>query len=283
MAASAGPDPARTWVRNADPDDDYLPPVQPPTPAGQVSGHLEDDEGVGPEAVAWAEYLAKPEQRRSRERHWREGQTVEVRDRTGRVRRITATFTREDYQPPIARPAGVRPVQTIPSQAVTSRPRPTIAPESDWPVEADEWGELRPVPPWEFDPDEHEHGVDESLLTSEDLATEERWSHLDEDFDYFDDDDLDDRPLWMKELKEVAGDENGDVHRDCPDVDDAPNVPSTIEVIEAVASCQNPNGCTGPVKAKGRCGPCLEYQRTHHAEERTVRLINRAKRRGSTS
>lgn len=46
--------------------------------------------------------------------------------------------------------------------------------------------------------------------------------------------------------------------------------------------CGNPNGrCEGIVKAKGRCGPCLEYLRTppHRGVERPARLLNRSRRR----
>ena len=46
--------------------------------------------------------------------------------------------------------------------------------------------------------------------------------------------------------------------------------------------CENPNGhCEGIVKAKGRCGPCLEYLRTppHRGVERPARLLNRSRRR----
>jgi len=47
----------------------------------------------------------------------------------------------------------------------------------------------------------------------------------------------------------------------------------------AGALCGNPAGCVQPVKAKGRCGPCLEYRRTHKGQERPKKLINRLTRR----
>ena len=111
MAVPGRSDPARTWIRKVAPDDDYLPPVEPPPRTGQVSGHLDDDEGVGPEAVAWAEDLARPEQRRSREHGSRLGQRVKVRGRNGRVQQVQATLTKEECRRRLPRPPVCAPIR----------------------------------------------------------------------------------------------------------------------------------------------------------------------------
>lgn len=111
MAAERRSDPAAVWIRKVAPDDDYLPPVEPSTPKWQVCGHLDGDEGVGPEAVYWAEKSVRPEQRRSRQRSWRVGKRLSVKAGDGKYRLVEATWTSEDYEEPAAPPAGVRPEQ----------------------------------------------------------------------------------------------------------------------------------------------------------------------------
>jgi hypothetical protein len=48
---------------------------------------------------------------------------------------------------------------------------------------------------------------------------------------------------------------------------------------DSTETCQNPNGCSGTIKAKDRCGACYEYRRSHKGAERPARDINRARGR----
>jgi hypothetical protein len=304
MTAERRSDQAAVWVRKVAPDDDYLPPVEPSTPKWQVCGHLDDDEGVGPEAVYWAEKSVRPEQRRSRQRSWRIGQRLRVKAGNGKYRLVEVTWTSEDYEEPGAPPAGARPEQTpVPRR----RPKKSECVEQSV-VDLDDWG------------DAVEPQIDESLLTSDDLEAEpvllrplrprghrgwtftelrqwrikldasaepdDEYERLaDPYFDYYGDD----RPEWERQLEsagkaddELADDswQTGDV--DGFDDDDADNL-ELADRDPAGSTCENPNGCEGALKAKRRCGPCLEYRRTHHGEERPLRLINRARRRDSAA
>lgn len=267
------------WVRKKQPDDDYLPPIEPRRPSRQVSGQLDDDEGVGPEAVRLAEAHARPELRR-REHEWRSGQKVTVRGRAGKAHSVQATWSKEDYPEPVAPPAGIRPDQV----AVPLRRR-SPGGESGWVLGFDEWGEQRWFAPWELD-----GGVDESILTHDDVEAEEHlWHTCLSDSDHPEDryeelayrygerDDDDDRPLWQQDLENQeppAVHQRSRLVRTKPTAEATPN-----RVTPLIATCGNPSGCEGLIKAKGRCGPCIEYQRTHRGQERPLRLINKAKRR----
>ncbi len=54
-------------------------------------------------------------------------------------------------------------------------------------------------------------------------------------------------------------------------------------VLQPSLTCQNPYGCDARVRAKQRCGPCLEYRRVNRGEERPLRLVNRLKRRSEAA
>lgn len=99
----------------------------------------------------------------------------------------------------------------------------------------------------------------------------------------------DDRPEWERRL-EAAGEADYELADDSWETVDVCGVDDEnaddVELVDhdaPVGTCGNPNGCERALKAKQRCGPCLEYRRTHHGEERPLRLINRARRRDSAA
>lgn len=277
-------DPAARWVRESFPDDDYLPPPEPPFPNWQVRGTLDHDEGTGPEAWLLALLQARPEQWESRQKIPRNGRVARIRLSDGGWRNFATTWTRDDLPELQAPLPGLRPPASGP---LPQRPVPAVEGEfSTWAQE------------FEYEGFESAYDYFDGSVLDDD------WSDMegdDEDDQYsalasrYVDFDIDDRPLWERELDPDGDraldefdaspiespdwdhDDWGDWAEDDLDGDgeDGEDYETTVPELQ----CQNPHGCNGTVKAKSRCGPCLEYRRTHRGPERPLRLINRARRR----
>ena len=229
---------------------------------------------MGAEAVQIAEAHSRPEQRRSRDRDWRAGELRTVATRNGKPRFARMTWTTEDYPQPVAPPSGIRPEQ----KAVPARGTGTSV-DNGRRYETDEDGEHRWFAPWELG-----DAVEESLLTENETDESPLWAavfrsgpqdHYEQLAWRHGEDDEDDRPIWEQDLDSPPGPPRLLPTRRTP-------IPVLAHYALDPPSCQNPFGCDGLVKAKQRCGPCLEYLRTHRREERPLRLINRARSRGGS-
>ena len=303
---------AAAWVHTAAPDDDYLPEPDRGSSDHEVPG------GGDPEIPALAEWTASlnPEARRSNhgraKRPTEKSKTVKLRD--GRVGRIPTTLTIEEYNvAPAAAPVVVPVTDATPAPA-TSENRAPLPRRGGWngpPIEVkslDEWRDderdrLADVAEMDRnydEPDEYDDDGDywdpawnqipgiRVAVTAERLVELMNWKlglrdrgnmrRAAEDRKYkveaFEE------ALWRKDHRSRAWETSRARPFDQP-VDDAKLIADQWrnEAAARTGTCGNPNGCDGPIKAKGRCSPCHEWRRTHHGDERPAAKVNRVRRR----
>ncbi len=99
-------DAAALWVREQNPDDDYLAPAEP-RPAALPAGDMDRPVIRGSD---------------SRDHDWRSGVSLPVPTKAGRPRRYPMTWLKEDCPEAVERRPGLRPVQTAETKMLASRP-----------------------------------------------------------------------------------------------------------------------------------------------------------------
>lgn len=303
------PDQAAQWVKKTSPNDDYLPPMEPVDLVRELPATGD------PEVVAIAEDLTPT---RDRARSPRPERILAVKKRGGGSSRVVTTLTAEEYRLKNAPSLPSKTAAQLVAPEPKSEPRDTSSrmvvgndagmahsarvrwqeererrqgfgrhegsevdsndlhdDESDDAFQWDEYDEMEirlvgtgeDQPNW-YDPpdppDPPELTQQEKFIRHKNSLRELLFGH---DLSFED---------WLEVQRAYVACLNGK----WASVDDARAIAAKWRTeYEAKQTCANPNGCEAPTKAKGRCGPCLEYRRTHKGDERPLRLLNRQQRR----